>query len=422
MEEQTLTSVEEAPTMASSAPTNSSADALQELKALAESTYGAEDNSTSRFMSDNLGVDLESEQSLESQIRAFQRAQVDAMSRYVEQGLQLRGQMENTLTVLHGWRETGNTKLNHMLLPASYRSATGGYFLRWNGKGIAINPGENFLQNFHDQGHHIKEIDTIIVTRDDPSSYADIKAIYDLNYGLNRIASDLHIIRYYLNQNAHRSMATTLKPHFKQERNTVFSLDLYVDSPEVESLALSEGVTLNYFPTPAQESAIGIRLDLELSDVLRSGTEGKKSMAVSYLSGAPYSPILAHHLTGTDILIAGLGSTSEEDYGKSKYSDSSLGFYGTASVLEDVTPQLLIFSELSGKQGDVRMELTRKLRQESTGSTSILPADTGLKIDLESLRVHCSISGTPSDLSEVRVAKTDDNFGRLQYLSARTLI
>jgi ribonuclease BN (tRNA processing enzyme) len=40
----------------------------------------------------------------------------------------------------------------------------GGYFLVWNNKGIAIDPGFNFIQNLYDEGFSIEDIDAVIIT------------------------------------------------------------------------------------------------------------------------------------------------------------------------------------------------------------------------------------------------------------------
>lgn len=418
----------------------STVNAIEQLSQLANSDYAVEKEATSRFLSESLGVDMESGETLEQRIKTFQRKQIETMSRYVEKSLRPSTQQDNFFSVLNGWNYTTTPEseaatLTHSLLPANYRKTTGGFFLRWNKKGIVINPGPNFLQNFHDQGHHIKEIDHVIVTRDSADSHADVQAIYDLNYGLNKMASELHIINYYLDQTAHRTIATKLKPHFKQERNTVHCLDLYVDSPDIETLQLEEGIQLSYFPTSIPEAgsrqeeqttSIGVRLELTIPEILRLGSTSKDTVSVGYVTGAAYSPLLANNLSGADLLVTGFDATAEEDYTKMKYNDDSLGYFGTATLIEEVAPKLAIFTELSGSNGDIRLELTRKLRQEaaygSQHDTVVLPGDTGLQVNLETQQVLCSISKAYVSPAQVRITKTADAFGPLQFLSPNSFI
>ena len=44
------------------------------------------------------------------------------------------------------------------------RSLGGGYFVWHKGKGIVIDPGYNFIENFYDAGCRICDIDTVIIT------------------------------------------------------------------------------------------------------------------------------------------------------------------------------------------------------------------------------------------------------------------
>ena len=426
--------------------TEESSQAISQLKALAESGYGIASESTDRFVSENLGVGVDAGYSLEERIRLFQRTQVDAMSSYVENSMHRQWQSENVLCVLSGWSESeeneannSKTTLTQALLPATYRQTTGGIFLRWNGKGIAVNPGKDFLRNFHARGLHIKDIDSVVITRGDKDAYADVKAIYDLNYGFNKMSSDLHIIHYYLNQQAHRAIAPNLKPHFKQERNTVHSLDLYVDSPEIESINLADDIALEYFPaftstaqgdtTRATESTaapIGIRLTLQMNELMRVNNDGKSQVRVGYLSGAGYSPVAATSLSECDLLVTGFEGTNNHDYNKLKYNETSLGYFGTYSLLEEVAPRLLVFTEFNGQDGDIRVEVAKKLRQEyaysSHHNSVVMPGDSGLVVDLENQRVQCSVSKTFVDPSQIRITKTRDTFGNLEYLSPNCII
>ncbi len=409
-----------------SAATEKSTQAIDALEQLAASDYQVETESTSNFLSTNLGVDMETGQSLESRIKRYQRSQVEAMSEYVESALKKSRSNERFLTVLHGWNYEREDLLTQQLLPSGYRHTTGGYFIRWNGKGVVINPGRSFLRNFHNAGHHVNEIDYVVVTRDDHESLEDVRAIYDLNYGQNKMAADLHIINYYLNQQSHRAINTQLKPHFKQERNTVHCLDLYVDSPDIESIALDEGITLHYFPTSSSNGAIGIKLELENRDVVALGEEGCNRVSVGYVSGAPYSPQLVNHLIGTDLLLTGFGGTNANDYGKLKHNEETLGFFGNYSLVEEVAPAILLFSEFNGREGDIRAEIARKLKQEfaysAHNNSAVYPGDTGFRINLETLKVRSSVGSDEVDPSQVRIAKTKEAFGQLQYLSPNSFI
>lgn len=418
-------------------------DTLSQLQDLATQTAADIAASTTDFITGNLGISLDSGPSLEQRVNAFQRSQAECMSQYIDEYSQRPCVNDRHLLVLNGWEyqeseSTGqHNALKERLLPSSYRRTTGGYFVRWRGKGVVINPGPHFLDKFHKQGLHIKDIDYVIVTQDSPNAYTDVQAIYDLNYALNKMDTQLHIIHYYLNQQAHRHLSPRLKPHFKQERNSIHSLELFVDSPDTESLILDENITLHYFATSAQEASqvgetkasearinacVGIRLAFRTEDNEASAVNDRANyVQLGYISGSAYSPILAHHLSGSETIIAAWEDTCANDYQKVQYNESSLGYYGSATLLEELDAQLLVCCEYSGREGDVRVEGTKKLRQDEActkhNRTAVVPGDTGMVVDLETQQVQCSLTKSFVDASQVRVVKTQEAFGKLKYLS-----
>lgn len=408
--------------------TSAQSSLLQELKKLA-STMRMQD-AVEKMADVNLqAVSEQSNQStggsLESTISSFQNKQSVLLSQYIANN-QKRPKLTNGLFVLHGW---DSTLLSNMPLTEKSRKTSGGYFIHWNGKGVAVNPGQNFMKNFHQAGLFVKDIDYVIVTGSAAESYADIAEIYELNYQLNKINPELHIINYHLCQKAHQNLSPILKPNFKQERNTVHCLELFLDSPDVEKTVLSNDMTLTYFPGSSTEvfsedrlakapSCLGIRLDL------KNGEEDRKAIRLGYISGTGWSPLLSHHLGHCDVLITGFGSTGTQDYNRLKYNDDSLGYNGTLSLTEEVHPSLLLCSEFSGKDGDIRLEVIKKMRKDLAASeqgmkhsVSILPADSNLFVNLKGIQVRCNVSNAVVEPSSVVVMKTAESFGTLQYLS-----
>ena len=404
---------------------------------------------TNEFIASKLGVDLDAESALEKRIHAFQALQSDLVQNYLEESKKSRKILNRALYVLNSWNELplsqrqgvggSNDLISQLLLGEQLRRDSGGFFIRWDECGIVINPGPNFLENFHSRGLFLKDITHVIVTKEAPEAYTDVKRIYDLNYQLNKINPELKVIHYYLNHKAHKELSHVLKPNFKQERNTVHSLELFLDSPDVETEELSKGVTLNFFGTAAKGGfspgadfkaaskgsathSLGIRLDL-------TGV-GRETLRIGYISGMPWTPMLAHHLGRCGLLIAGFGNTNPNDYGKLSYNESTLGYFGTYTLLEEVKPDLLLCTEFDGREGDIRLEVAKKMRKEyqttsavtSKNIPAILPADKGLFVDLDSLRLECSISGTLFEPKDILVVKTNDTFGGLRYMSPKCLL
>ncbi|MCB1135605.1 MAG: hypothetical protein KDK78_04985 [Chlamydiia bacterium] len=147
---------------------------------------------------------------------------------------------------------------------------------------------------------------------------------------------------------------------------------------------------------------------------------------MSYVSGTAWTPALVPNLAGSDILIAGFGNTCQDDYSKMRYNSDCLGYFGTYSLMEQVAPKLLLCCEFGGREGDIRMEVVKKMRQEhaygSKQQTVILPGDTGVCVDLRHLLLCCSVSRQLVDPSQVRVTKSDSAFGPLAYLSPSSVV
>lgn len=370
---------------------------------------------------------------LDQTIQHYHSYQSSQLSNYLEHWLKRPVLNDHFLQIFHGWTSTQEVPNNQFSLSAATTHlenltpvASGGFYLRWNNLGIVINPGKKFMRRFHQAGLHIKDIDIVLVTNEDPESYTDIQEIYELNYSLNRASGDQQIIHYYLNQKAYSELATVLKPRSKSERTAIHCLELFPESPEIEEIELGDGILLNYFSTKPQfslnytghrfpqsgPSHLGIRLELT-----NSQAHGPSYISLGYTSGG-WSPFVGQHLSTCDILLAGIGNTHTSDYNKIVHSDDCLGYYGVCSLLEEISPKLIICTEFGSKEGDLRLELIKKMRSEYTDkSTVILPGDIGMCVDLKSLNIKCSQSEDYIDPRMIKVIRSSNMFGEIRYLS-----
>jgi tetratricopeptide (TPR) repeat protein len=398
----------------------------------------------------------EGRHALETSIQQLHAWQTKQIYHYMEQYKSSPPPPDHGLYVLHGWEEpatfsvAGANSPSLAMLTEDSRKASGGFYLRWNGKGIVVNPGKQFLKYFHaNLGLSIYDIHFIIATHEERESYSDIQDIYDLTYQLNRTSENIHVIHYYLNLKAYQELSACLKPHFKPERHSVHCLELFLDSSDIEKIELCPGVHLHYFPTgvpavlPAGLSrektaslstALGIRLELSRS---ADKPDESSHLQLGFVSGVSWSPMLGHHLSGCDLLIAGMGNTTSMDYEKVSYLDRELGYFGLFSLLEEIRPKLFICSEFGGREGDIRLEVVRKLRDDlypnfskncldnrnensnpqGSDSSAVIPADVGLYIDLKTMRIRCSETGALVDPSRIKVVRSKGRFSRLLYLA-----
>lgn len=378
---------------------------------------------SSDFIASKLGVDVEAEQELEQRMQAHRQTIQAVVRDYIDKGPRVHTSQDDALWVLNGW----DLPKERDVIP-HLPSKAGGFFLRWNGHGVVVNPGKGFLERFHEAGLHLQMIDSVIVTEPHVDAHEDIQNIYDLNYELNKVGTELHIIRYFLNHNAHQRLSHTLKPNFKQERNTVHSLELFLDSPDIEKEQITDEITLNYFSTGSRSSLSGnekahaLAIWLEMS----KGAEVKK---VGFVTGAGWSQTLGTHFGSLDLLVSSFGSTEPNDYGKLNYLEKELGYFGTYTLLEEVKPTLHLVSGFDGKQGDIRLEVLKKLRKEYTKNHQIapnmpvvLPADKGMRVELNQMKIQSSVTKEMLDPKNVQICKTQDAFGVLRYISQDSIL
>jgi len=374
--------------------------------------------------------------------QATQESMAKAYLRYAETRPEL---LDCCFYTLNGWNIDLFASQNETppLFTEEERKSKGGQYLRWNKEGVALNPGPDFVKNLHHQGLTVRDIDYVIVTRASQDAHADVKTIYELNNQLNKSGKETHIIHYYLHHKTYRDLSSILKPTSKLARHTIHNLEMFADSPEVEKIELSDSMTLHYFLASPQEtffqhyasqhqvalnaSSLGVRFELKWQEA--DANAHSLPLQVGYISGMKWTPLLAHYLGRVDLLLAGFGDTSRSDYSKTGYNDTSLGYHGTYSLFEEVAPRLMLLTEFGGRDGDIRLEATKQLRQESLQSphlansqTVALPADLGFVVDLKSLNVKCSFSDAFVALSDVHVLAANKNFGRLKYLAPQYCI
>lgn len=93
---------------------------------------------------------------------------------------QSRGKREpsvaNKLVILRRW-QSYNPIIPHS---GKRRLRGGGYFLLWGNRGIVIDPGYDFIQNFYDEGFSLEDIDAVIVTHSHPDHDNDFANLITL--------------------------------------------------------------------------------------------------------------------------------------------------------------------------------------------------------------------------------------------------
>lgn len=106
--------------------------------------------------------------------------------------------------VLRRW-QSYNPKIPR---PSHKNVLGGGYFLMWQGKGIVIDPGYDFIQNFYNEGFSLSDINAIVVTHSHPDHEDELSTILTLLYEWNerRLSSfqEHKYIDLFLNEGSFR--------------------------------------------------------------------------------------------------------------------------------------------------------------------------------------------------------------------------
>ena len=90
----------------------------------------------------------------------------------------------NKFVVLRRW-QSFNPKIPR---PGGWWVRGGGYFLMWHGRGLVIDPGYDFIQNFYDEGFSLEDIDAVIISHSHPDHDDDFSEPDDAGEGMERIS------------------------------------------------------------------------------------------------------------------------------------------------------------------------------------------------------------------------------------------
>jgi tetratricopeptide (TPR) repeat protein len=360
---------------------------------------------------------------IEAKLKEFKDAQTKVVEHYQKLLDDRTVPNECFLTLLNCWDRPmpADSALAGIIRSDRLKNIPTGMYIRWKNKGIAINPGRRFLDHFHQSGYLVQDIDYIIITQCDPESYHDLMPIYLLNERLNELGNSRHIIHYYINGKVHQEISPFLHPHYKDERHMVHPLEIFVDSSDVETLPLDDGIILKYFSTcPSandmyKRSTLGITLEFDRSCA---------TLKVGYISGCPWSPLISHHLEDCRILCAGIGYTTEDDIHRKKYLSDCLGYNGLLSLLQNLSPEILVCQEFSGHKGDLRLDLIKQLRSMRQGEkpSALFAGDLGFYLDLEHMQIRCNATSRLVSPEEIATVNMQGSHSRLQYLSRDCVI
>lgn len=285
----------------------------------------------------------------------------------------------------------------------------GGFYFRWNGIGVAVDPGLYFVTNMHEFGLNIQDIDAVVITHNHLDHMGDMQLLVDLEYQIKPAST----IKWYVCQEI-------FSPNSSNPNFTLVSPGKDYDISD----------TIKFHATPTRhinDSGAGY-LTTTFGCLFRllggPGCSSRK-WSLGYTSDTTYWSGMEHDYEGMDLLVANISSIREKDLLMEEQNPAHLGFTGCVKLLQGLeqSPTLLLLSEFWNGIEDIRFTVSKQLRRLSRRKgvdTSVLPTEIGMRISLETLGVKCSSCGTYT--KHIALIRPSTPFGKLEYLCENCIL
>lgn len=277
------------------------------------------------------------------------------------------------------------------------RRKGGGYFLSWNGKGIAIDPGFNFIENFFTNGFNISDIDAIFITHSHLDHTSDFESLMTLifEHNDNLPLEEKKKIDIFLNFSCLNKFANLLsldksvvRKIYVLQHNFIFDL--------------SERYGFTLLPTKAKhkelwgdEYSVGLIFDLLYTD---GESNKKKKFRLGMTVDTGYTNEIGMQFKDSDILIAHIGSIKEREFDlnlnlNDRLYKNHLGLIGTTKFIKDAAPRLAVISEFGEELGSLRADVSKAIEGvvKDRRIRRCISGDIGMKILLPDIEVRCDM-------------------------------
>ena len=319
-------------------------------------------------------------------------------------------------------------------------SKGGGYFLKSNNKGIVIDPGFNFIDNFRGAGHFFDSIDTVIVSHAHNDHTSDLESILTLLYKFNQEIKDSsdpnneNTIRKVI---AERKRIDPLnisddeieKEFIKSSRRKIINFyitlsvfkkfsglfDLFSkndyrlhiiqsgDKIKIEAGLDLEIIKAKHYDVISDRNAVGIIIKLDKCCVIYTGDSGWDKEIEE-----EYKQVAKNYKKDYKLLLAHIGGLKEYERNYLTRKDKSRAYYknhlgrlGLAKLVEILKPNVCFISEFGEELKEYREELSEIFQKAFKDKVIFLPADIGLIFDLSNKKIQaiCSCNASKNEIS-----------------------
>ncbi|SYZ71889.1 hypothetical protein TRIP_C20004 [Candidatus Zixiibacteriota bacterium] len=294
----------------------------------------------------------------------------------------------------------------------------GGYYLRWQGSGIVIDPGFGFVNNFAESGLSLKEIDTIIITSsllDHSCELESLLALFtymrELRYGSesdrfmmetflkDRIPPVDKKVRLILTPDAFEKYGGFINKAYHSIIKEIIELSDKQGEYEIkESLLWNRSCSIRLKPFKGVINTYS-NIDKPFGFLLEMYQEDNdKPFRLGYTSDTQWINEIERHFANCDLLVGNIGPIEPIEFKSAgqrdtKLSPSHLGLYGCFRVMKFVRPRLFLVAEVGRELYKLRGKLMGYFNSEkyqngdTVGKTRALSTTMGMIINLDDLTV-----------------------------------
>jgi len=326
-------------------------------------------------------------------------------------------------------------------------SKGGGYFLRFKGKGIVIDPGFNFIDNFKGAGHSFNEIDVVMITHAHNDHTSDLESILTLLHKYNdkqkgyedyesedTIRADLaedkgcpigeiepeeideafensprrKIIDLYITQSVEKKFSGMLNLRSKENYNC-HTIERGDEKKLLNGTLRVKVLEAKHDDLLSDRDSVGFLFFFDKTALLYTGDTGWSDGIEK-----EYKKLLRSLKNKHLVLLAHLGGFKKRESGyltgdkplEDCLYKSHLGRLGLVKLVQTLKPSVCIVSEFGEELRGHREELTEIFEQIFAGETRFLPGDIGLEYHLLEQQVR-AISELDMDKNTFKTHLTD---------------
>ncbi len=286
-------------------------------------------------------------------------------------------------------------------------SLGGGYFILWQGKGVVIDPGFDFIKNFQNAGFNISCIHAIVLTHSHLDHYANFEPLLTLFYEYNdqrkRDIKDgktgefteekfLHI---YTSLGTIRKCSGWLDLAHGSKFSASPISRIYALDAHIGEAFIIPDTQIKIRPTYAEHNevmatgySIGVILELLGKDMIH------KKASIAFTGDTAWTPEVHKQYDKCDLLVMHIGTVTEKELSTHEPYHKHLAAVGTIKLLNEKRDRckLMIISEFGEEFRESRRNIITTLKQASPTPEKCVVADIGTKIKLPEIELLCEFT------------------------------